>query len=101
MPVCNVLYLSQKRVVWLRLRQERLQTGWDGFQGAETMTNPQPDLPCVGMGGCCAPIPSHPPRARGSPPIVRDFSLQMGFQSEIFVLVPLRQRLAQILPVGA
>lgn len=37
MPVCGVLYLSQKRVVWLRLRQERLQTGWDGFQGAETL----------------------------------------------------------------
>lgn len=37
------------------------------------------------MGGCCPPIPSHPPRARGSPQHCEGFfSLQMGFSERDF-----------------
>lgn len=84
MPVCNVLYLSQKRVVWLRLRQERLQTGWDGFQGAETMTiSPaRPSLRGDGRLLCPHPLPS--PAGQGEPPHCEGFFTSDGFSERDF-----------------
>lgn len=48
-----MLYLSQKRVVWLRLRQDHLQNRLGWF--SRFLGYPHPDGHWVGMGSCIQP----------------------------------------------
>lgn len=84
MPVCNVLSLSQKRVVWLRLCQDCLQAGWDGFPGAEVDNIPSP-MAVRGDGRLLCPT-GNPQRWQGF------LHPRWVFQSEVFMLVSLRCR---------
>lgn len=84
MPVCNVLSLSQKRVVWLRLCQDCLQAGWDAFPGAEVENIPSP-MAVRGDGRLLCPT--------GNPQSWQGFlHPRWVFQSEVFMLVSLRCR---------
>lgn len=87
MPVWSVLCLSQKRVVWLRLRQDRLQTGWDGFPGVGDVPVSQSHRPGVGM-GCLPPAPASTTGPREPPALCwgtgRGFFTSDGFSERDF-----------------